>query len=127
VHSAAARLAPEGSALVHVMRYGGLAGDAPETVERQLAGLLDALQPGWRDGVVRQRFLPELVVSHALPEAVRGGLRGRPGPRVPDVPGLYVAGDWVGPEGMLADASLASARAAAAAILAGAARATSAA
>ncbi|HEY8147627.1 MAG TPA: FAD-dependent oxidoreductase [Vicinamibacteria bacterium] len=127
VHSAAARLAPEGGALVHVMRYGGRAGDAPETVERQLTGLLDALQPGWRDGVVRQRFLPELVVSHALPEAARGGTRGRPGPRVPDVPGLYVAGDWVGPEGMLADASLASARAAAAAILAGAARATSAA
>ncbi|HEU0107328.1 MAG TPA: FAD-dependent oxidoreductase [Vicinamibacteria bacterium] len=127
VHSAVARLAPEGGALVHVMRYGGLAGDAPETVERQLAGLLDALQPGWRDGVVRQRFLPDLLVSHALPEAARGGTRGRPGPRVPDLPGLYVAGDWVGPEGMLADASLASARAAAAAILAGAARATSAA
>jgi len=127
VHSAVARLAPEGGALVHAMRYGGLAGDAPEAVERQLAGLLDALQPGWRDGVVRQRFLPDLLVSHALPEAVRGGTRGRPGPRVPDVPGLYVAGDWVGPEGLLADASLASARAAAVAILAAAARATSAA
>jgi phytoene dehydrogenase-like protein len=127
VHSAVARLAPEGGALVHVMRYGGLAGDAPEFVERQLAGLLDALQPGWRDGVVRQRFRPDLLVCHALPEAVRGGTRGRPGPRVPDLPGMYVAGDWVGPEGLLADASLSSARAAAVAILAAAARATSAA
>jgi phytoene dehydrogenase-like protein len=127
VHSAVARLAPEGGALVHVMRYGGRAGDAPESVERQLAGLLDALQPGWRDGVVAQRFRPDLLVSHALPEAVRGGTRGRPGPRVPDLPGMYVAGDWVGPEGLLADASLSSARAAAVAILAAAARATSAA
>jgi hypothetical protein len=40
---------------------------------------------------------------------------------------MYVAGDWVGPEGLLADASLSSARAAAVAIVAGAARATSAA
>jgi phytoene dehydrogenase-like protein len=127
VHSAAARLAPEGGALVHVMRYGGLAGDAPEAVERQLAGLLDALQPGWRAHVVRRRFLPDLVVAHALPEAALGGTRGRPGPAVPDAPGLYVAGDWVGPEGLLADASLASARAAAFAILARDTRATSAA
>jgi phytoene dehydrogenase-like protein len=127
VHSAVARLAPQGAALVHVMRYGGLAGDTSEAVEGQLGGLLEALQPGWRDWVVRQRFLPELVVSHALPEAAFGGTCGRPGPRVPDVPGLYVAGDWVGPEGLLADASLASARAAALAILAGEARATSAA
>ena len=77
--------------------------------------------------MVRQRFLPELVVAHALPEAAFGGTRGRPGPDVPDVPGLYVAGDWVGAEGLLADASLASARAAASAILARETRATSAA
>ncbi|HEY7181957.1 MAG TPA: NAD(P)/FAD-dependent oxidoreductase, partial [Blastocatellia bacterium] len=32
---------------------------------------------------------------------------------VPGVEGLYVAGDWVGPEGMLADASMASAKLAA--------------
>jgi phytoene dehydrogenase-like protein len=127
VHSASARLAPDGGALVHVLRYGGLAGDAPPAVEGQLAGLLDSLQPGWRAGVVRQRFLPDLMVAHALPEAAFGGTRGRPGPGVPDVPGLYVAGDWAGPEGLLADASLASARAAARAILADETRATSAA
>jgi phytoene dehydrogenase-like protein len=127
VHSASARLAPDGGALVHVMRYGGLAGDAPEAVEGQLTRLLDVLQPGWRAGVVRRRFLPDLVVAHALPEAAFGGTRGRPGPNVPDVPGLYVAGDWVGPEGLLADASLASARAAAFAILDRETRATSAA
>ena len=127
VHSASAHLAPEGGALVHVLRYGGLAGDAPEAVERQLTGLLDALQPGWRAGVVRQRFLPDLVVAHALPEAAFGGTRGRPGPDVPDLPGLYVAGDWVGPEGLLADASLASARVAARAIVARETRARSAA
>ena len=38
----------------------------------------------------------------------------RPGPRVPDAPGVFVVGDWVGGEGMLLDASLASAERAAA-------------
>jgi pyruvate/2-oxoglutarate dehydrogenase complex dihydrolipoamide dehydrogenase (E3) component len=31
---------------------------------------------------------------------------------VPGMPGIHVAGDWVGPRGMLADAALASAAAA---------------
>jgi len=43
------------------------------------------------------------------------GLAGRPSSRV--VSGLYVAGDWVGPEGMLADAVFASARAASDAVV----------
>jgi pyruvate/2-oxoglutarate dehydrogenase complex dihydrolipoamide dehydrogenase (E3) component len=45
----------------------------------------------------------------------------RPGPPRPAavtaVKGLYLAGDWIGDEGILSDASLASARAAAKAIL----------
>ena len=117
VHSAVARLAPEGGAVLHVARYGKTAD--PEAVERELEALLDRLQPGWRDSVVHRRFLPAMVVAHDLPQATRGGLAGRPGPRVPDAPGILVAGDWVGPVGMLADASLASARAAVQAIRAG--------
>ena len=45
---------------------------------------------------------------------------------VSERPGLYVAGDWVGPTGQLADASLASARAAAAAVVGGSERAVAA-
>jgi phytoene dehydrogenase-like protein len=78
---------------------------------------VDRLQPGWRDVVVRARFLPRLRVAHDLPSAAQGGLAGRPGPAVPDVPGLFVAGDWVGGTGLLADASLASAREAADAVI----------
>ena len=114
VHSAVARLAPEGGALIHLLRYGGLGGESGAHREQELAALLDALQPGWRGHVVRQRFVPDLVVTSALVTAEKGGLAGRPGPAVPDVPGLYVAGDWVGPDGMLA---VASARHAAFAIL----------
>jgi hypothetical protein len=51
--------------------------------------------------------------STLLPQAGRGGLVGRPGPHLPGLRGAFLAGDWIGPEGYLADASLASARAAA--------------
>ncbi len=114
VHSAVARLAPDGAALVHVARYlGARPADDTAAVKRELEGVLDLVQPGWRDEVVRRRFLPDLVVTHALTTAAEGGTAGRPGPQVPGAPGLYLAGDWVGAEGLLVDASLASAVAAA--------------
>jgi len=117
VHSAVARLAPEGGALIHTAKY-LLAGESdPHANETQLEGLLDLVQPGWRDVVVERRFLPKMIVFNALPAAARGGISGRPGPAVTDVDNLYVAGDWVGQHGLLADASLASARTAAKMIL----------
>jgi phytoene dehydrogenase-like protein len=118
VHSAAARLAPQGAAVVHVMKY--LHADGPldvTAVGQELEDLTDRIQPGWRDEVVHQRFTPNLVASNALVTAAGGGLAGRPGVEVAEVPGLFLAGDWVGPEGMLADASLASARRASATVL----------
>jgi hypothetical protein len=71
------------------------------------------VQPGWRAEVAHRRFLPDMIVMNAMPLASRGGASGRPAPRVEDVEGLFVAGDWVGREGLLVDASLASAREAA--------------
>jgi phytoene dehydrogenase-like protein len=117
VHSAVAQLAPAGGALIQTAQY--LGADAPadaKAVERELESLLDLVQPGWREAVAARRFLPSLTVSHALVTAAQGGAAGRPGPEVPGIRGLYVAGDWVGPEGMLADASLASGQRAAALI-----------
>ena len=67
--------------------------------------MLDQLQPGWREVVIERRFLPRMVAASALATAADGGLAGRPGPQVPEAPGLYLAGDWVGPQGWLADAS----------------------
>ena len=119
VHSAWARLAPEGGATIHLAKYlSSTAESDPREDERELEGLLDLAQPGWRDHLVARRYLPRLIVSHALPLAAQGGVAARPGPAVPGVRGLYVAGDWVGPEGLLSDASLASARRAADLILA---------
>lgn len=118
VHSVSARLAPEGGAVVHLMKYQatGEAGDA-RADRREMEELLDLMQPGWRELIAHARFLPRMTASNALVTAEGGGAKGRPGPEVPDMPGLYVAGDWVGAEGMLLDASLASAHHAAQLVL----------
>ncbi|HQU15680.1 MAG: hypothetical protein B7Z66_03110 [Chromatiales bacterium 21-64-14] len=120
VNSTAARLAPDGAALIHVAKYGSSAPDAGlDGAEAELEGVLDLLQPGWRELLVDRRYRRRMTVTHALVTAHQGGRGGRPGPAVPGVAGLYVCGDWVGPRGMLSDASVASARDAAALILAG--------
>jgi phytoene dehydrogenase-like protein len=111
VHSAAAHLAPEDAALIQVAKYlPAEHPDPPEDVERELEGLLDLVQPQWREAVVYKRFLPAMIVMNAMPLASLGGARGRPDPEVSDVPGLFVVGDWVGKEGLLVDAALSSAR-----------------
>jgi len=118
VHSATAQLAPNGAALIQTAKYlppGDT--DSAEEVERELEGLLDLVQPGWRETVVHRRFLPDMTVINALPSAARGGAQGRPGTEVSDIPGLFIVGDWVGSEGLLVDAGLASAREAAAVIM----------
>jgi phytoene dehydrogenase-like protein len=127
VHSAFAQLTPKGGALIHLAKYRKeqhatdeeLEGSKPRRGsaavedEQELEALLDRMQPGWRELLVHRRFLPAMTVSNALvtPNAPR------PSP-VTSIRGLYIAGDWVGDEGMLSDAALASARAAAKAILA---------
>jgi phytoene dehydrogenase-like protein len=107
VHSKWAQLTPKGGALIHVARYGS--GE-----ESELETLLDEMQPGWRELVVHRRFLPSMIVSNAL---IAPAPAARPAPITP-IRGLYLAGDWVGDIGLLSDASLASARTAARAILA---------
>ena len=113
VHSAVARLAPAGAAMIHLLKYQPTGAHDAKADECELEGLLDLVQPGWRAHVVERRFLPRMVVANALPTAVQGGLAGRPGPAVPGADGVYVVGDWVGSVGLLADAGLASARQAA--------------
>ncbi len=75
----------------------------------------DLVQPGWRQQVTLERFLPRMVAVSAIPTPAGGGLAGRPA--VERGEGLYLAGDWVGPEGWLVDSAIASGAAAAAAAL----------
>ena len=110
VHSAVARLAPNGGALIHVARY--LApGEDGRDARTGLEAMLNVAQPGWQDELIHSRFLSSLTVVNRLAAASEGGLSGRLSPQLTDR--IFLAGDWIGSEGWLADASFASARAAA--------------
>jgi len=114
VHSNAARLAPPGCVMLHAMRY--LSPDdrrEPDAHVRELEDWLELCQPGWRDVCITKRSLPDMIATNDIHRAAGGA---RPGPEVPGALGLFVAGDWVGAEGMLVDASFASASEAARAI-----------
>lgn len=113
VHSDYGDLAPEGGAVVQLAKYLGPEQPDAKALEGELETLMDLAQPGWRELVVERRFLPNLVVANVLPTAEQGGLAGRPGPEIAGVPNVFLAGDWVGGEGWLVDAPLASARRAA--------------
>ena len=108
VQSPPARQAREGGAVVAAVRYGArtAAQDRP-----QLESLVATAGVGEQDVVVR-RFLARMVVYSALPLATAGGLAGRPGIEDTGVPGVTMAGDWIGPVGLLGDAALASGHAA---------------
>jgi phytoene dehydrogenase-like protein len=109
--STVASLAPAGGAVIHTFTQPDFRAAPQAPAERaELEDLLDTAQPGWREVVVEQRFLPRMLGVSSLPLVSRGGLRGRAPHRSQDVPNVYFAGDWVGPRGYLADASMASAR-----------------
>jgi phytoene dehydrogenase-like protein len=109
VQSPPARQAPAGQAVVAATRYGATEARADRAVlEAHLA------RAGVREeDVVTSRFLARMVVAGAAPIAARGGLGGRPAVDASGLPGVYLAGDWVGPTGLLADAALASGQVAA--------------
>jgi 2-polyprenyl-6-methoxyphenol hydroxylase-like FAD-dependent oxidoreductase len=108
VQSPPAHQAPDGQAVVAAIRYGARGADH----DRQELERLVARAGVGPDDIVTRRFLAHMTVSGAMPRPASGGLSGRP--RVVDsgVPGVTVAGDWVGPHGLLADAALASGHAA---------------
>lgn len=116
-HAPAARLAPEGCGLVSLMHYVPVGEKSTPNADREadrtelralarMAGIADA-------DVVHESYSHRLVVSHGSPSAAGGGLRGRPNTNALSMTGVHVAGDWVGPVGLLADASAASGEAAA--------------
>jgi phytoene dehydrogenase-like protein len=103
VHSASAKLAPEGSALIQLAKY--LAADSNPAADRaELEQFADLLAPGWRDRVTMTRFLPAMTVTHAMPTP-----EGRPAVDALHKERALLAGDWIGSENMLTDAAVASA------------------
>jgi phytoene dehydrogenase-like protein len=115
-----ARQAPAGQAVVAAVRYGATKADQDRPLlERYLAEA--GVAPS---DVVTSRFLARLTVAGAAPVATAGGLPARPPVTASGTPGVFIAGDWVGPDGLIGDAALASGHAAGLSALRTAARAT---
>ncbi len=104
VQSPPARQTGGDRAVMAVIRYGARAAAEDRA---QLEALTATAGVDGTDVVVR-RFLARMTVCGALPLASTGGLTGRPGVEDTGMPGVTMAGDWIGPVGLLADASLAS-------------------
>ncbi|MCA9574128.1 MAG: FAD-dependent oxidoreductase [Polyangiales bacterium] len=102
-------VAPAGGLTVHTGVYlGAEGGDAVADPAGLLDAALERLVPDLAARTVERRVLARAVVHHALPDWRRAGMLGRPA-CASQVPGVWFAGDWVGPQGHLADAAAASA------------------
>jgi hypothetical protein len=116
VHSLSADLVLEKGRgeLIHVVKYqSSFENSNPEVDRLEMEHFLDIVQPGWREFVIKQRYLPNMIVYNLLVTAAQGGVKGRPSSKVNGAQGLYLVGDWIGQEGLLADTSFASAKQAA--------------
>ncbi|MCU1352631.1 MAG: Dehydrogenase [Acidimicrobiales bacterium] len=109
-HDPAARLAPADQSVVHVMRYHPVGDTMPAPEQEALLRGLAADAGITAEDVVEERFLAHMVVAGSFPTAATGGLAGRPTVELAGRPGLLLAGDWVGPVGLLSDAALATGR-----------------
>ncbi|HBZ09902.1 MAG TPA: dehydrogenase, partial [Bacillus bacterium] len=113
--SRAAKLSDDGTVVVSLAKYHNPIEEINAHADKQqLESIMDLLQPGWRQEVVVQQFLPKLTVSYNFPHLKR---KENPGPSIPEMKGLYIAGDWTGHEEVLADAAAASGKRAAREIL----------
>ncbi|MCJ8008345.1 phytoene desaturase family protein [Lederbergia wuyishanensis] len=113
--SRAAKLSEDGTLVVSLVKYHNPIEEINLHADKQqLESVMDLLHPGWRQEVVVQQFLPKLTVFHDFPHVNR---KGNPGPIIPEMSGIYIAGDWAGHEEVLADAAVASGKRAALEIL----------
>lgn len=112
LHSRSAKLAPSHGAVVHLAKYLPIGEGPQKDAIAELEAVADLVMPGWRVLEVKRQELRGMTVSHGLPRWDRR----RPGVELRDAPGVFIAGDWVGDEGMIADCAAASAVEAAGAV-----------
>lgn len=102
--------------VVHVLKYHAVGEKDPKKDEAMLERAMDVIQPGWRQEIVARQYLPNMT---AVYDFMHTGRHDRtPGPAVPEIRGLYVAGDWASHGELLVDAAAASGRRAAQQLLA---------
>ena len=114
--STVVKLSVDGSVVIQLIKHLGMNESEPEADLLQLEKAMDLVQPGWRKEEIARQFLPNVMVAHDFNRVDKSGVHY--GPAIPEIHGLYVAGDWTGYGELLADASFASGKRAAQAIMA---------
>ncbi|MFK4321875.1 phytoene dehydrogenase-like protein [Bacillus sp. RC145] len=114
--SRAAKLSEDGALVVSLIKYHNpmLEINHFHDDQEQLENTMELLHPNWKREVVAKQYLPKITVVHDFPHIDRVE---KPGPNIPEMPGVYVAGDWAGHDEILADAAVASGKRAALHIL----------
>jgi phytoene dehydrogenase-like protein len=106
--SRAAKLTEDSSSVINVLKYLGNEKEVNvKAVEQELKQVMDLMQPGWKDEVTALQFLPHIIVVQNTATVNTSSFIG---PEVPEIPGLYLAGDGMGHGEMLVDAAFASAK-----------------
>lgn len=103
-HSAVADLAPNGCFNASALQYLGPNDEPDVNAIREFvshAGICD-------DDIMFDRKLHRMTPCAGIATAEQGGFAGRPGVADTGIDNVLIAGDWVGGEGHLADASIAS-------------------
>jgi phytoene dehydrogenase-like protein len=109
--SKATKLTEDDSVVVHMIKHNGTGGTDPKADERLLEQTMDLIQPGWQKEVVARQYLPNMTVAH---DYMHIGRTDRfPGPAIPEIKGLYIAGEWSSHGEILVDSAAASGRRAA--------------
>ena len=106
VHGPPARVSNDGRVAAVAMRYIGPDDDGD--AEDHRASLQRIAAAAGVSTPIGERFLRRMTVTNGLPLASQGGMAARPAVAVADMSGAFIAGDWVGPRGLLADAAIAS-------------------
>lgn len=105
VHTPSADLTDRDGDVLHVMQYEPSGDDGLAELE----DIADEALPDWRSRELARQFGKRRTVAFDRPRP-GVGLPGRQPVTVADLPGAFVAGDWVGAEDMLGSASIASGR-----------------
>ena len=110
--SRAAKLSEDGSIVASLIKYHNPLIEINHFTDdkEQLEKTMELLHPNWEREVVAKQYLPKITVVHDFPHIDRVE---SPGPNIPEMPGVYVAGDWAGHDEILADAAVASGKRAA--------------
>ncbi|MFN8575272.1 MAG: FAD-dependent oxidoreductase [Candidatus Sericytochromatia bacterium] len=103
VHSKYAFLSKNNKTIVHLIKYLSNDNEAKNSL-KDFENLMDIVQPDWEKYIIKQRFLPKMIVSNNIyPSSGK-----RPNVKLEGTSNIYICGDWVGNKGLLADASLSS-------------------